>query len=147
MYRSVYLKPIVEGIQIMTIEENKKIVVNFFGKLNQKNMKDAFELLDENIHWWIVGNTPVSGDYDFKKITFGLKIIFRAFDNFQFTLKEITAEDDRVSVIAESHGIRKSTGKKYNNQYHFLISIKDGKIAKTKEYFDTVHALWVESND
>ncbi len=74
-------------------------------------------------------------------------MLFRAFDNFQFTLKEITAEEDRVSVLAESHGVRKSTGKKYNNHYHFLFTIENGKIIKTKEYFDTVHALWVESEE
>jgi ketosteroid isomerase-like protein len=129
----------------MNTEENKKTVTNFFKLLNDRNTKEAFTLLDESIHWWILGNIPVSGDYDYKKITFGLKMLYRAFDTFQFTLKEVTAEDDRVSVVAESHGIRKSTGKKYNNHYHFLFTLDNGKITKTKEFFDTVHALWVEN--
>ncbi|TGL88811.1 polyketide cyclase [Leptospira congkakensis] len=129
----------------MNVHENKKIVTDFFRHLNERNMKDAFELLDDDLHWWIVGNIPVSGDYDFKKITFGFKMIFRAFENFQFTLKEMTGEEERVSLVAESHGIRKSTGKHYNNQYHFLFSLNQGKILKVKEFFDTVHALWVES--
>ncbi|GBF49976.1 snoaL-like domain protein [Leptospira ryugenii] len=129
----------------MDIQNNKKIVAEFFSNLNARDMNAAFALLDESLHWWILGNIPVSGDYDLKKISLGLKLIFRAFDNFQFTCKQFTGEEDRVSLIAESHGIRKSTGKAYNNQYHFLFTIKNGKIIKVQEYFDTVHAVWVES--
>ncbi|WP_244310484.1 nuclear transport factor 2 family protein [Leptospira noumeaensis] len=92
----------------MNVHENKKIVTDFFRHLNERNLKDAFELLDDDLRWWIVGNIPVSGDYDFKKITFGFKMIFRAFEHFQFTLKEMTGEEERVSLVAESHGIRKS---------------------------------------
>ncbi|WP_244936805.1 nuclear transport factor 2 family protein [Leptospira brenneri] len=129
----------------MNLPANKKIVTDFFNHLNERNMKEAFALLDDDLHWWILGNIPVSGDYDLKKISFGFKMIFRAFENFQFTLKEMTAEEDRVSVVAESLGIRKSTGKQYNNHYHFLFTLQEGKIRKVKEFFDTVHALWVES--
>ncbi|WP_246838254.1 nuclear transport factor 2 family protein [Leptospira meyeri] len=60
-------------------------------------------------------------------------------------MKELTGEEDRVSLVAESNGIRKSTGKHYNNQYHFLFTLHQGKIRKVKEFFATVHALWVES--
>ena len=33
-----------------------------------------------------------------------------------------------------------NTGRGYNNFYHFLIRVRDGKIASVKEYLDTMHA-------
>lgn len=71
------------------------------------------------------------------------KMIFRGFDSFAFTLHDLTA-GYRVAVTAESRGDHKS-GKKYNNHYHFLFFIKDGKISRVKEYFDTEHAMWLEA--
>ena len=66
--------------------------------------------------------------------------IFNIFpEGLIFTLYGMTAEDDRVALEAESHGVHKS-GKQYNNHYHFLFRIRDGKIAEIKEYADTAHA-------
>ena len=56
-----------------------------------------------------------------------------------FTIKGITAEGERVAVEAESHG-RYASGKTYQNYYHFLLIIRDGKVRQLKEYMDTMHA-------
>lgn len=130
----------------MNLTKNKQIVSEFFTNLNEQKMKEAFEMLSEDLHWWILGNIPVSGNYDKRKISLGLKMLHRSFDGFRFEIGIMTAEEDRVSVIVESHGKRKSNGKTYNNHYHFLISIKDDKIYAVKEYFDTVHSVWVEED-
>jgi ketosteroid isomerase-like protein len=128
----------------MDISNNKQAVSTFFTLLNEQKMKEAFELISEDMNWWILGNIPVSGNYDKRKISLGLKMLHRSFDDFKFSIGQMTAEEDRVSVILESHGKRKTNGKAYNNHYHFLITLLDGKIKDVKEYFDTVHAVWVE---
>jgi ketosteroid isomerase-like protein len=128
----------------MDTSQNKDLVKKFFGFLNEQKMNEAFELLGDDLHWWILGNIPVSGNYDKRKISLGLKMLHRSFDTFKFTLGELTAEEDRVSIIAESHAKKKSNGKSYNNHYHFLFTFENGKIIKVKEFFDTVHAVWVE---
>ncbi|MDZ4727519.1 MAG: nuclear transport factor 2 family protein [Leptospira sp.] len=130
----------------MNTNTNKELIGKFFGYLNEQKMSEAFELFAEDLDWWILGNIPVSGNYDKRKISMGLKMIFRAFDGFKFTLGEMTSEENRVSVIAESHAKRKSNGKSYNNHYHFLFTLQEGKIKNVKEYFDTVHAVWIEEN-
>ena len=58
----------------------------------------------------------------------GLKII----------VDETTAEEDRVSVIAHSEAVHAS-GKPYRNRYHFLLRFRDGKIAASHEYLDSLH--------
>ena len=48
----------------------------------------------------------------------------------------MTAEADRVSVEWEGN-CTLSNGQQYNNVYHFLLFLRDGKVCKLKEYLDT----------
>jgi ketosteroid isomerase-like protein len=48
----------------------------------------------------------------------------------------MTAENERVAVEVNGEAIHAS-GEPYNNQYHFLLVIKNGKIVELKEYMDT----------
>ena len=57
----------------------------------------------------------------------------------EFTIRALTAEGERVAIEAESDGIH-SSGARYHNQYHFLMTARDGKITGFKEYMDTEHA-------
>ena len=50
----------------------------------------------------------------------------------------MTAENDRVAAEVESFG-EHANGKRYNNQYHFLFVIADGRFSVVKEYNDTHH--------
>ena len=130
----------------MDITQNKESVRSFFQHLNDQEMPEAFQMLSEDLHWWILGSTPVSGEYDKRKISLGLKMLHRNFENYKFTIGQMTAEENRVSVILESHAKRKSNGKAYNNHFHFLISFENGKIVKVKEFFDTAHVIWIEES-
>jgi ketosteroid isomerase-like protein len=55
------------------------------------------------------------------------------------TPKGLTAEGDRVAAEVESYG-ETTTGKIYNNLYHFLFEVRDGKIQSVRGYLDTMHA-------
>ena len=48
----------------------------------------------------------------------------------------MTAEENRVAAEVNGEAVHAS-GETYNNQYHFLLIIKDGKILELKEYMDT----------
>lgn len=52
---------------------------------------------------------------------------------------EVTAEDNRVAIEAETYG-ELSDGRIYTNVYHYLITFRDGKIERVKEYLDTQSA-------
>jgi uncharacterized protein len=54
----------------------------------------------------------------------------------RFEFEDFTAEEDRVSAIA--NGFAKTIeGAEYNNTYHFLITLRDGKVIKHLEYMDS----------
>jgi ketosteroid isomerase-like protein len=52
------------------------------------------------------------------------------------------AEGDRVAVEAESYGELRN-GRVYAQEYHVLMTIRDGKIAAVREYMDTAHVMAV----
>lgn len=128
----------------MSMEDNKQIVRNYFEFINKKENQSAFDLLSDDINWWILGSTKVSGTKDKRLITLGFKMIQRAFEHIEFILHDFTAEENRVAVTAESKG-KHSNGKEYNNHYHFLFTIENGKVIKVKEYLDTEHASWIDA--
>lgn len=130
----------------MSTEDNKRIVRQFFDLLNAKDHKGISALLADDHDWWILGNIPLSGHKDKRAIQLGFKLIHRVFEGFAFTLHDLTAEENRVAVTAESHA-KHPSGRAYNNHYHFLFWIENKQIARVKEYFDTQHALWIEHGD
>jgi ketosteroid isomerase-like protein len=41
------------------LEDNKQIVRNYFDFINKKENTKAFELLAEDLNWWIIGSSKV----------------------------------------------------------------------------------------
>jgi hypothetical protein len=58
----------------------------------------------------------------------------------RLTYREITAQDDRVSVVADSTMPLKSGGS-YDQTYHWLFKFRDDKIFEILEYLDIL-AVW-----
>ncbi len=67
-------------------------------------------------------------------------------DGLKMTVTGSVAEGDHVAVEVESSGDLRN-GRHYRQQYHFLISFRDGKIASVREYLDTHHAfdVWMRA--
>lgn len=124
----------------MSSDENKRIVLGFFENLNAGNAAAALEALADSATWWIQGNFPLSGTRTKAQFVELLGQLGAAIDGaLTLRVRGVTAEGDRVAVEAESHAKMKS-GKTYQNRYHFLCEVRDGKIQAVREYLDTMHA-------
>lgn len=122
------------------LEENKQIACEFFAALNRADSTAIAKLYADDAVLWTAGSTPFSGTFTKTQAIQGMGAVLSLFpDGLLFTIKAMTAEDERVAIEAESRG-RHVSGKVYNNQYHFLMIIRDGKVAAFKEYMDTMHA-------
>lgn len=124
--------------------QNKERVRTVFDAINRQDIDAVMSLQTDDIDWWVIGRAKVSGHKSKRLVQITLKSIFRSFQAFQFTIHDMTAEENRVAVTAESRGLHRS-GLEYNNHYHFLFFLRDGLIERVKEYFDTEHAMWLES--
>ena len=116
--------------------QNKKITRDFFEALSTGSNKYLDFYTDDSIIW-TAGNNSIGGTRTKKEVVTFAENILSAFPSgITFNITGITAEDERVAVEISGEADHAS-GKTYNNQYHFLLRIKDGKILELKEYMDT----------
>ena len=124
----------------MGIEENKQLVRTFFENFSAGKMEDVLATLDDNATWWVAGNFALSGTKTKEEFTALAEELGPMTPNgIRLTPTAFTAEGDRVAVEATSYA-EMVNGKIYNNEYHFLIEVRDGKIQAVREYLDTMHA-------
>ena len=124
----------------MSIEANKGLVLGLFENLSAGKIEAVLDAMTDTATWWVAGNFELSGTKT--KAEFGelLKGVTAAMPNgLKITPKVVIAEGDRVSVEATSYA-ELANGKVYNNQYHFMIEVSDGKVQAVREYLDTIHA-------
>ena len=127
----------------MSAEANKNVVLNFFEHVSAGNVDAALALMADTATWWVAGkpeNFALAGTKTKAQFAELLQGIGAAMPKgLRVTPKGLTAEGDRVAAEAESYG-EMSTGKIYNNLYHFLFEVRDSKIQVVREYLDTMHA-------
>jgi uncharacterized protein len=126
----------------MSIEANKKLVAEFFAHFKRKEVKEVLDKLAPDATWWIGGKKelfPLAGTKSKAEIgEILMSLVPSSKDGLSITPHGMVAEGDKVAVEAESFGVL-GNGRTYNNFYHFLITVRDGKIASVKEYLDTMH--------
>lgn len=120
-----------------TAQQNKVLVEQFFEALNRGDTRALVDAYAEDGYVQTMGHTLISGRHDKPKIAAACHAIF---DNFPtglcFDIHGMIAEGDRVAVEASSDGLHAS-GRRYQNEYHFLFIFRDGKVVALKEYMDT----------
>ena len=121
-------------------DRNKQTVQKFLEVFSSGDVKAILAMMADDATWWVAGSMPISGTYD--KAAFGSLLAGVASGckggAIRLTPKGMTAEADRVAVEAESLA-HLNNGRTYNNHYHFLFTLRDGKIAGVREYLDTMH--------
>ena len=117
-------------------DQNKKITKEFFEALSNGSDEYLDFYTNESIIW-TAGNNAIGGTRTKEEVVSFAQNILAAFPTgIKFNITGITAEGDRVAVEIDGEAVHAS-GETYNNQYHFLLIIKDGKILELKEYMDT----------
>ena len=121
---------------------NKAIVARFFEIFSSGDVAALLAEMSADSSWWVSGRLAgMSGRYDkasFGPLVEGAKALYRS-GALKITPTAMTAEGDRVAVEAEGHA-ELNDGRVYSPQYHFLVTVREGKILEVREYMDTQHA-------
>ncbi len=112
----------------MSLETNKQTVIGFLKSLSSGKPDEKYLCADAR--WWVPGIGTVSRE-----------AFFAMSDNFQSRVKApavigidaVTAEEDRVAVEAHASA-ELHDGRMYENTYHFLFYLRDGKILEAREH-------------
>jgi uncharacterized protein len=134
----------------MSLQDNKKLAADFFARLSANDIDGALDILTDDATWWIAGKPeqqPAAGVYHKEQISRLLhNMAGRLKNGLKLTVKGAVAEGDKVAVEVESYG-ELTNGRIYNQEYHVLMTIRDGKIGAVREYLDTQHvfATWFQA--
>ncbi|OLL72779.1 hypothetical protein Ae168Ps1_1158 [Pseudonocardia sp. Ae168_Ps1] len=126
-------------------ERNKQTVTEFMEVFTSGDVDGILSRMTDDATWWVAGTIPgISGTKDragFKDMVSGITESTTS-GAIRLTPLAFTAEGDRVAVETESYTELRN-GRVYNNLYHFLFTVRDGKISSVKEYLDTEHTTAV----
>ena len=127
----------------MSNESNKQIVKRLFAELAAGSLDGFFACLTPDASWQIIGKPDKFALAGKRTMTEMRELLSGVSGTLETPLVvtpvAFTCEGDRVAVEATSHADLKN-GRAYRNEYHFLFEFRDGKIARAKEYLDTLHA-------
>ena len=119
---------------------NRDIALSFLQKCFEGSMDAALAMMAEDATWWVLGNpekVKLSGTRDMPRIRRYLKNVRLGFpDGLRVEFTGVTAEGDRVALEAVSSA-RMGDGRPYENHYHFLVQVRDGRVVQVREYLDT----------
>jgi ketosteroid isomerase-like protein len=122
----------------MSVEKNKKIILNYLGLLERGETEKAIAFLAEDLDWRVAGSHPGAGQVKREKLVASLWAITDTLaEPFQFDIEHITAEDDRVAVACTGVARRKD-GNYYRQIYHMLFFVEKGMIIGGRPYLDTI---------
>lgn len=120
------------------VEANKAVALGFVTALGKGDVPGIATVISQDIEAIATGTCLLSGTRNHADICAAAGLLgLMTKGGIEFKILAVTAEEDRVAVECEGHSTL-VTGQPYNNQYHFLFFIRDGKIVRVKEYFDTL---------
>jgi uncharacterized protein len=132
----------------MSTEQNKAVAAEFFHRFTASDIDGALDTLTEDATWWIPGKpetTPIAGLYSKERIARLFRAMLgRLTGGLTMSVVSSIAEGDRVALEVQSAGDL-TNGRSYRQEYHILMTFRDGKICSVREYNDTQHSheVWI----
>jgi uncharacterized protein len=123
----------------MSIEKNIQVVKDFFAAIDRGDNRGLLALCAEDIEWIVPGEDwPLAGTH---RGHAGLsEVLQKASEEIEMTYPkppEFVAQGDRVLVVGVATGKMKATNKPFRDDWVFDMTVRNGKVAKIREYIDT----------
>jgi ketosteroid isomerase-like protein len=133
-------------------QANKATARRLFERFSAGDAAGVLELMTDDATWWLPGKQgqlPVTGTRTKAQIARLFQAMADQLEGpLQMTVKGAIAEGDQVAMEVESLGHLKN-GRTYNQEYHFLVTLRGGRISAVREYLDTLHvqSVWFKPID
>jgi ketosteroid isomerase-like protein len=125
----------------MSEPRNVQLLKEYLGALQASDGEKMASMLHPDLLYWVSPGSDFSGNHDKASLLALLPAIFSAQAGPQkLTYREITAQDDRVSLVADSTMPLKSGGS-YDQTYHWLFKFRGDQIVVVLEFCDIL-AVW-----
>jgi uncharacterized protein (TIGR02246 family) len=126
--------------------ENKKLIQDAFTAWARGDGMAFFNLLAEDVHWTVIGSTPVSRTYAGREafVEGAVKPLTAKLSGpIVPTVRDIIAEGDKVVLQWEGRSSAKN-GTIYHQVYCWVMRLTDGKVVEGTAYLDTelISQIW-----
>jgi hypothetical protein len=119
--------------------QHEEIAKTFLDALGRCDTTTMSQLSTEDMTWWIMPGNKFSGTHEKSQYLEKLPALLdNASGHLKLEYSEVTGEDDRIAIVAKGD-LPMKDGRNYRNNYHFLLTFRDGKIASGKEFTDSLH--------
>ncbi len=119
----------------------KEVVDEFMQVFSKGDLHEILDRLTDDATWWVGGTidgiSGIKNKEEFGEMLGELSKLTRT-GAIGLTPRAWTVQGDRAAVETESYA-ELHNGRVYNNRYHFVFTVRDGKISGIKEYLDTEH--------
>jgi ketosteroid isomerase-like protein len=115
------------------LEGNKAVVREYFRRWSEVDLDGMCELTDPSGSFW-----NITFGEDLRMVDWTDRIrkklpLYKVPPSFKIGV--MTAEEDRVAFLADGFSTL-TDGRPYNNTYFYLMTIRNGVIAATREFCD-----------
>lgn len=129
----------------MTTARNKDVVRRYFDAVNRGDMETITDLLDDRVTFWVPPSLPDGVEFRGKAMVLKLFTesvgLYDADAGLAVEIVTLTADEDRVAAELIIRGKAAAGGGDYENWYHFLFRIEDGRITAIREHLDSLYAF------
>jgi len=111
----------------------------FYATINGKDFDAFAAVLDENLHFEMIGSTRLSGKATSREGMMGVigRVAECVDDNFIHLTEVARVVDGNKGVMRSMGKAKTRDGRRYDNTYMHMITVRDGKIVEFIEYLDT----------
>ena len=124
------------------LTKNKELVTEFIEAMKNSDVEKLKTMITPDFSWWIIGKPEylaTGGEHDTEYFLGFFKGTELFPEGADFKAVSMISEGNSVAAEAEFKA-KTAMGTDYENYYHFLFIIENGKIKRMKEYMDTYHA-------
>jgi uncharacterized protein len=133
------------GGRVADEQENVQIVQRLFAEFGRGDIQAILEMLADDVEWRIPGPSDElqtagtwRGREDIRRM---FAIVAEEAEFEQFEPREFVARGDQVVALGRWRARYKPTGRSYETEWAMVFTLREGKVARIREYSDT--AAWV----
>jgi len=123
-----------------TQKENVSMVQELYASFAKRDIGSILGMLSSDVEWGEPSNpfNPAGGTrHGHKGFLEWLNIGKQAEEILVLEPRKMLTDNDSVAVVGYMKCLAKATGKTYESDFVYVVTLRDGKIVKFQEFFDT----------
>jgi hypothetical protein len=124
----------------MNQQQALQVAKDSFAAVGRGDIPGLLTTLTDDVEWVVPGPSivPMTGHHRGKEgVSRYYALLKEKLDVLQFEPREFYTQGDTVTVLGFFRGRVKATDRVYESEWALVYTVRDGKIARCREYYDT----------